>query len=284
MIGNIGKSTSVLSGVSPLSSGLLDRTKVFRDRAKTEGGEIEDKCLQGLYDPVLRSVKNWDLLPKLSFFGSASVIKNNSGSITKVFDSSGNEYDASQQHTSHQPTLDKNSIGGRWGINGDGDDDYFNLPAGVADTFESGSEGTVIVVVRYEYDTYYKNSFALDESYPYWLLRTDNSNNIVTFVADSSGGEAATGSTLTEATTLIHSGRYDGSKIVNRENGSQTASTNVSLGDSTYSDDEYLMGRSASGERIAGLFSCAIAFGVPLSNSQLSELEDKTNSYYNNIY
>jgi len=101
------------------------RTRTFRDRVKGENGSLEDDCLEGLYDPILRTVKGFSGvgLSDLVFFGSGSAVEVNSGSIPKIFDGSGNEYDATQSDTAKQPTLDKNSIGGRWGMNFDGSGD-----------------------------------------------------------------------------------------------------------------------------------------------------------------
>jgi len=104
---------------------LLARTRTFRDRVKGEGGSIEDDCLEGLYDPILRTVKGFSGvgLSDLVFFGSGSAVETNSGSIPTLFDASGNEYDAIQTTTADHPTVDKNSIGGRWGLNFDGSGD-----------------------------------------------------------------------------------------------------------------------------------------------------------------
>jgi hypothetical protein len=104
---------------------LLQRTQTFRDRVQAGGGSIEDGALEGLYDPILRAIKGFSgvSLSDLVFFGSGSAVEVNSGSIVTLFDASGNENDADQINTGHQPTLDKNSIGGRWGASGDGSDD-----------------------------------------------------------------------------------------------------------------------------------------------------------------
>jgi len=106
-----------------VQKGLIERTRTFRDRVQSSNGSIEDRALEGLYDPILRAVKDWGLLDDLMFFGAASAIENNSGSIATLFDASGKEHDADQIIIAHQPTLDKNSIGGRWGMNFDGSGD-----------------------------------------------------------------------------------------------------------------------------------------------------------------
>ena len=110
--------------------GLLQETKTFRDRVKGENGSIEDDSLEDLYDPILRTVKDFSGvgLSDLAPFVSASAIENNSGSIPKFFDASGNEYDATQTDTTKQAALDKNSVGGRWGAVLDGADDLYNVP------------------------------------------------------------------------------------------------------------------------------------------------------------
>jgi hypothetical protein len=90
---------------------------------KNNGGSIEDNCLEGLYDPILRKIKNWGLLSDLVLFVFASAVENNSGSIPTIFDASGNERDFPQTDTAKQPALDKNSIGGRWGAGFDETDD-----------------------------------------------------------------------------------------------------------------------------------------------------------------
>jgi hypothetical protein len=107
------------------SEELLARTKTFRHRVKGENGSIEDDSMEGLYDPILRTVKGFSGvgLSDLVLFVSASAVEINSGSIPTLFDASGNEYDAIQTTTADQPTLDKNSIGGRWGAVLDGGDD-----------------------------------------------------------------------------------------------------------------------------------------------------------------
>ena len=265
-------------------SGLLERTRTFRDRVKGENGSIEDGSLEGLYDPILRTVKGFSGvgLSDLVFFGSGSAVEVNSGSIPKIFDGSGNENDAIQTTTADQPTLDKNGIGGRWEANADGGDSL-RVPSGVADAFESGSEGTAIVVVRYNSPSAYVNAFALDDSGPFWIMRSNNFGEIVILVDDGSSGATVTGSTPSHPVTLIQSGRYDGSEVVVRENGAETGSASTSLGDSTYTGKEFLMRRS-TGENIKGALACTIAFGTPLSNTQASKIEDKANTYYNNIY
>jgi hypothetical protein len=92
---------------------------------KNRSGSLEDDCLEGLYDPILRTVKGFSGvgLSDLVLLVSASAVEVNSGSIPKLFDASGDENDAVQTTTADQPTLDKNSIGGRWGMNFDGGDD-----------------------------------------------------------------------------------------------------------------------------------------------------------------
>jgi hypothetical protein len=108
-----------------VSEELLGRTQTFRDRVQAGGGSIEDGALEGLYDPTLRAIEGFSGvgLSDLVFFGAASAIENNSGSIQTLFDASGNEHDAMQTTTAEQPTLDKSSIGGRRGASGDGTDD-----------------------------------------------------------------------------------------------------------------------------------------------------------------
>ena len=101
----------------------LRQINAFRDRVRDEGGVIEDGALKGLYDPILRKVKGWGLLGDLVFFGAASAVEVNSGSIPKLFDASGNEHDAIQTTTAEQPTLDQSSIGGRWAAYFDGSGD-----------------------------------------------------------------------------------------------------------------------------------------------------------------
>ena len=107
-----------------LGKGLIERTQTFRDRVRSSSnGEIEDDSLSGLYDPILRDVKGWGLLPDLVFFASGSAVEVTSGSLPRVFDASGNEQDAIQTTTADQPALDKDSIGGRWGMTFDGSGD-----------------------------------------------------------------------------------------------------------------------------------------------------------------
>jgi hypothetical protein len=107
------------------AGGLLQETETFRDRVKGENGSIEDGSLEDLYDPIVRTVKGFSGvgLSDLVLFVSASAVEINSGSIPTLFDASGNEHDAIQTTTADQPTLDKNSIGGRWGANFDGSGD-----------------------------------------------------------------------------------------------------------------------------------------------------------------
>jgi len=271
---------------SPFGAGrLLERTQTFRDRVEGSNGSLEDDCLEGLYDPILRTVKDFSGvgLSDLVLFVSASAVENNSGSIPTLFDASGNEYDATQTDTAKQPTLDKNGIGGRWEANGDGNDDIVRIPSGVADAFESGSKGTVIVVVRYNSPSDFTDVFALDESDPFWIIRSNDTRDIITLVGNGSGFETATGTSPSYPITLVQSGRYDGSRIVVRENGKETGLNSVSFGDSTYTGQEYLMGRS-NGENVKGALACTIAFGTPLSDTQVSKIEDNANTYYNNIY
>ena len=107
----------------PLGARLLERTRVFRDRVKGSGGVIEDGYLENLFDPIYQKVKDWGLESDLEFFGSASAVENNSGSIPKIFDGSGNELDAVQNDSAKQPALNKNGVGGHWEGSGDGTDD-----------------------------------------------------------------------------------------------------------------------------------------------------------------
>jgi hypothetical protein len=252
---------------------------------KGKNGSIEDDSLEGLYDPILRTVKGFSGvgLSDLVLFVSASAVEVNSGSIPKIFDASGNENDATQTDTAKQPALHKNGIGGRWEANGDGNDDILQIPSAVADAFESESTGTVCVVVRYEDSSDYRHAFRLDEGDPFWMLRSDNNGKITTLVGDGSGFTSVKGSNPSRPVTLVQSGRYDGSEVVVRENGTETQSSSVSFGDSTYTGKDHLMGRSGV-DYLKGALSCTIAFGTPLSDTQLSEIEDKANTYYDNIY
>jgi len=272
-------------GVEDEGLGLLTRTKTFRDRVQAGGGSIEDGSLENLYDPILRAIKGFSGVgpSDLVLFVSASAVENNSGSIPTLFDASGGENDATQTDTAKQPTLKKDGIGGRWEANGDGNDDRLRIPSEVADAFESGSKGTVMSVVRYKSPSNYEHVFSLDDGAPYWLIRCNSIGDITTFVDDGSTRKKAIGSNPSFPATLVHSGRYNGSEIVVRENGVQTGLRSASLGDSTYTGKEYLMSRD-SGNRLKGAFACTIAFGTPLSDTQLSEIEDKANTYYDNIY
>jgi hypothetical protein len=132
----MGLTEPVSDGISagPIATGLTDplggarllgRTQTFRDRVGSNGGSIEDGALEGLYDPILRAIEGFSGvgLSDLVFFGSGSAVEIDSGSIPTIFDASGNEHDAIQTTTAEQPALNKNSIGGRWGMNFDGSDD-----------------------------------------------------------------------------------------------------------------------------------------------------------------
>jgi len=187
-------------------AGLLKRTRVFRDRVLGNGGSIEEGALGGLYDPILRKVKEWGLLGDLVFFGAASAVENNSGSIPTIFDASGNEYDATQSDTAKQPALDKNSVGGRWGAGFDGADDDARAPT---NPLTLTNPFTVVSLWRSNDTTVNTNAWAVEDSSDTEFLGCGHrqSKDLKLF---TNGETPGSGSTLSTDTPYIVSVVWDG--------------------------------------------------------------------------
>jgi hypothetical protein len=277
---------------SPFGAGrLLERTRTFRDRVKGENGSLEDDCLEGLYDPILRAYKDWGLLSDLVFFGSGSAVEINSGSIPTIFDGSGNKNDAIQTTTAKQSALDKNSVGGRWGAVLDGSDDSFELPnvpisSGytflyVADVNTAGGPYHII-----EADD---GSDHTAES----LLETDgsfsNGNKHFEFVRNGGGGSENRTEAPRGSYPLLRSVRYDGQNpheiYENKSDLSETVNEDSTSSDLSSTEVVGLGARTIKNtNHTDGNLPLVVIMNTIIAESKLKTLEDICSEYYDNIY
>ena len=258
---------------SPFGAGrLLERTRTFRDRVKNEGGSIEDDCLKGLYDPILRTVKDWGLLPDLVFFGSASAVEINSGSIPRLFDASGNEYDPTQNDTAKQPALKKDSIGGHWGGDYDGSGDllHTDLPSAVS------RPHTLLSVMQTD-ETSGDNRWATQ-----YNDNTTGGGSPIYFKYSGEfqlwGGSNSISGQTTDKNPHLLSGWLDGSGNGKFWIDGTSQGTGSSLGQNDAKGVTLAEGDSDPWD---GIKTIDILFGpVQLLESQISELEKIINDYY----
>jgi len=267
MIGNIGKTTSVLSrGPKGSSSALLKRTKTFRDRVESSGGLIEDGALEGLYDPVLKTIKGFSGvgLSDLVFFGAASAVEVNSGSIPTIFDASGEENDAAQSTTSKQFTRKTDAIGGRVGAEVDESDDLMDSPA-------SATQPTTHIFVA-------KTPNGADGSQDYVFDGTSNRQLFYGSNTDQQTFQAGNPLEFTFSDTNVRAGAvlFDGSnseaELGNRTASADTGTNNIST--------LRLGARTTGNENLAGLFLMHALIDAPTTRSQRNTLRSKAQEYY----
>jgi hypothetical protein len=261
----VAKLTDPLEAVD----GLLERTQTFRDHVQSSGGSIEDGALGNLYDPILRKVKKWGLLSELVFFGAGSAIKVNSGSIPKLYDGSGNENDPTQSNTSNQPTLQKDSIGGRWGGDYDGSNDFLHTDLSSA----VSRPHTLISVVKAD----------VAENIQATQYHSDptSANSDIFYMNNTNyrlwGGGSGISGIPSDKNPHLLSGWLDGSGNGKFWVDGTSQGTGSSLG--SYSASGVTLSRKDyfwNGEKVLD-----ILFGpVQLSESQISELEKIINNYY----
>jgi hypothetical protein len=244
---------------------------------KGEGGSLEDDCLEGLYDPILRTVKGFSGvgLSDLVFFASGSAVEVNSGSIPTLFDASGNERDFSQTTTSAQPTLDRNSVGGRWSAVFDGSDDYLtssNLAS------PSWREGTVLIVgTRNTSNKACPYSGDLD-TLDYWYLERPSEPD--TYIhTDSSSLRWAD---VVDQTPHVRVGRM-GSNALIRIDGTDRSSGTM---DNDMGGTHDIGRRRVTTNKVywEGPITTIVSFDAYLTTGQIADLEPIVNDYYNSIY
>jgi len=271
---------------SPLGAGLLGRTQAFRDRVEATGGSIEDGALEGLYDPILRAVKDWGLLDDLVFFGSASAVENNSGSIATLFDASGNEHDAIQTDTAKRAVLNKNGIGGRWVADFDGTDDWTYV------SFSSTADARTFFCVA-EYRALPDNNPGLwgyKGGVRIWQQFVDSRDGDLwgrlTQENDAKQDFSNENGPLLSANTPFHTvQRADGSSTATqRQNGSQVDS--ISYNGKIKGTNDLMLGQQSDtiSTNNNGLWDGRIAlwvsFETHLSDAQVSEIENIYTDFY----
>jgi hypothetical protein len=256
--------------IDPLGGArLLERTRTFRDRVKAGGGSIEDGALENLYDPILRKVKEWGLLSDLVFFGAASAVEINSGSIPTIFGASGNENDATQSDTAKQPT--KETVNGRIAATGDGSDDILLTQNDIG---ISGSENREMIVVggQGQYlaqwgESSQGSAFGIDlRSYDTYYYHW--SNDII-------------GSSSIDGNQHLYEFQHkDG---VSEGWLDEISQGTLSLTPTTTADPLSLIGRDFSDNTGfgSGKLQCVLVISAALTNPQKTEIRDILNSYYN---
>jgi len=248
-------------------AGLLERTRVFRDRVEASGGTIEDGALEDLYDPILRQVKKWGLLDDLVFFGAASAVKHNSRSIATLFDASGKEQDATQNTTSKQPTLDKNSIGGRLGAVFDGsDDEMINKSSIVASPATEFWVASLNTTPSYDYivDGNIDNNISTR-----LIVRSNNGEWDIQNEYKLTDGAADQDDHLFEAV-------FDGANSELIIDGTSVIQGNTGTG----SLEDMTIGSARGSAHWGGLINAGIILGSKLSSSQRSKIRSRIQDWY----
>ena len=256
-----------------VSEELLDRTQTFRDRVQSNGGSIEDGALEGLYDPILRTIKGFSGvgLSDLVFFGSASAVEHNSGSISTIYDASGNENDATQSDSVKQPGYTTDSdFGGRAVALSDASDDI------LTSSLSSHTQPTThLTVVRTDDPNTDKQRLITTtgggDTSPYQTMNILNGDWRV-----YAGNGLHDGSS--SSSPVILSTRFDGTNTIIRRDGA-----NEVTGDAGTSDIGSQLGLLNLPERAEvfdGPFAMGLVIVAKLTNNQLSELESILTSYY----
>jgi hypothetical protein len=244
---------------------LLARTRTFRDRVKNKSGSLEDDCLEGLYDPILRTVKDWGRLSDLLLLVSLSAVEVNNGSIPTLFDASGNEYDAIQTTTADQATLNKNGVGGRWAADFDGSGDHYDLL-----TRDFSQPYDVISVLVGTQTGDYESWLDATDRTP--LVRNNNSDE-----REMYAGSILTGSPTTSSAELI-TNRFDGQNSIMRVDESQDVTGDAGTG--SVSGDDLAIGHNPSGNdfHYSGQGSFLLIFDGLLND--VAKIELIINDYY----
>ena len=255
----------------PLGARLLERTRTFRDRVQESGGSIENGSLENLYDPILRKVKEWGLLSDLVFFGAASAVETNSGSIATLFDASGNENDATQSDSAKQPTDTTDSeFGGRAVALSDGSDDI------LTSSLSSHTQPTThLTLVRTDdpntNDQRTISTTGGGDTTPYQTININNGDWVA--FAGSQLRDGSPGSS-----PVILSSRFDGTDSIIWRDG-----TNEVTGDAgTYDIGSQLALLNLPGrtEVFNGPSAMGLVIAAKLTDHQLSEIESTLTSYY----
>jgi len=259
-----------------------------RDRIQSSGGSIEDGALEGLYDPILRAIKGFSGvgLSDLVFFGSASAVEINSGSMATLFDASGNENDAIQATVVEQPMFDRNGIGGRWTADFDGSGDWMYV------TFSSTADARTFFCVA-EYDSLPGNNPGLwgyqsvARDWQQFVFKSKEDLRGRLYQEDGTQIDFSKGNgPILSADTPFHTvQRADGtSNATQRQNGSAVESTPYN---GTIRDLDHLMLGNQSGSFSYngnggwdGGISLWISFETHLSDAQVSEIESIYTDFY----
>jgi hypothetical protein len=258
---------------------LLERTQTFRDRVQSSNGSIEDGALEGLYDPILRAIKGFSGvgLSDLVFFGSASAVEINSGSIPTIFDASGNENDVTQSDTSKQPT--EGTYNGRASALYDITDDVLSASIG-----DLPDQGTIIVAADSELG-----------KYEGWIDLSDGTSTNTGLLlfgndVDDLKGRVRSGGSNVDATGAKSGGKvtvsaiYDASssRLELIENGSVLGTAAPGTLDNTISELRYggLVGFSDQYAARGDGLPAALVLSTALSGSEHSKLRRIMADYY----
>ena len=261
------------------TSPLDDATVTFRDRVQASGGSIKDGSLKNLYDPILRAIKGFSGigLSDLVFFGSGGAVEVNDGSISRLFDASGNENDVTQGDTAKQPT--KGTYNGRVSPIYDFSDDVLGTSIG-----DLPDQGTIIVAA----------DSVLGENEA-WIDLTDGTGTNTGFMLfgdsnDSLVGRVRSGGSNVNAKGPKSGGKVSASTIYDAsssrleviENGSVVATESPGTLDNAISELRY-----GALQRLPDSYAArgdglpiALVLSVPLSESQHSELRKIIADYY----
>jgi hypothetical protein len=268
--GNTRKNTSVVSPPivsSSSSSSLLQETQDFETRVQGDNGVIEDSSLENLYDEILRAIKGFSdvSLSDLVLFLAASAVKDNSGSIPKLYDASGDENDAIQSDSAKQHTKETRSdFGGRWVAAGDGSDDILPVTSGAGLT----QPCTILSVYRDGGGDYARVIDDQGTSSGKRIILGQNGSYIPRLYA---GSEINTG-TNRSGEVVVQAGRADGSNslVMTRQNTATGDPGTNNLGEITVfpSDTRPIYGGTL------------IAINAGLTQTQINDLFAILASYY----
>jgi hypothetical protein len=242
-----------------------------KDRAEAGGAIIENGVYIDLIQPVYNVLDGAGEWSNVVFFGVAGVRDVVSGSVSKLYDQSGNQEDATQATSSQRPTDDTSSVlGGRVVIAPDGSDDVLE-----ATTNASSVPFTNIVV----FSTSVLVPSGGSSDHPFATAGNDAGNmfhnNANQFGVYSRS--VVSGGTISTDTRYNFIARLDGANSDIRVNGTQVASGDP--GTATPSN-LYIGAKDNATNGLNGVIGAALQVDSKLANSVLADLNTAFNSWF----
>lgn len=245
----------------PTGGGLAAPIQAEKDRAKSGGATIEDGVYTGLIQPVYDVFDGAGVWSDVVFFGVAGVRDVLSGSVSKLYDQSGNQNDVTQSTSSQRPTDTTNAtFGGRVVSDFDGTDD--EITTNITDR---QLPKTRLVHFSTDNATKFQDVFAGKNNGG--NLGVDSSGSFFCF-----GGVKLLGGAVSKNTAYTLAGKFDGSSSVLRVDKSDLANGNPG--------QNKIKSINLGKQRLDGPIAVTIDLNGKISDNVLDGITNQITSYY----